>query len=79
MTDNRTTELREKLNERGVKYYKRDVGGYRKTSWGKRGSDLVVFIESGIGTPLHETYMTMENPTAEQVIAATLGNGKKVD
>lgn len=74
MTDNRTTELREKLTERGVEHEARDSGMLHVTSWLARG---VQWNYREIG----DTHsLTMGNPwvgcTPEQAIAATLGGGK---
>ena len=75
MTDNRTTELREKLDELGIEHFDYDKGGRTQTMW-----------ESPEGMR-HFTYETAANPaktakfiigwfpTPEQAIAATLGNG----
>lgn len=73
MTDNRATELREKLDALGIEHFDYDKGGRTQTMWeatdGKR----------------HFTYETQDNPaktaklviswfpTPEQAIAATLG------
>lgn len=72
MTDNRTTELREKLKERGVEY---QVIGKKLTYWNRDGShndcddaDYVAYEQSGS--------LTVEGLTPEQAIAATLGGGK---
>lgn len=76
-TDNRTTEtevIRELLDVRGVKYFKRDIGSERFTAWGRKDANRVTFFESGIGTPLHRTYFTAENITAEQAVAAILSD-----
>jgi len=75
MTDNRTTELREKLTERGVEW--KDVSnGF---------ADVTVFVMNGIKwTVISKSYLNPENDwmkmnteriTPEQAIAATLGNG----
>ena len=74
MNDNRTTELREKLDELSIEHFNYDKGGRTQTQWeapdGKR----------------HFTYETSDNPaktarlviawhpTPEQAIAATLGS-----
>lgn len=73
MTDNRTTELREKLTERGVEHEARDGGTLHVTSW----------LASGVQWNYREIgdthSLTMGNPwvgcTPEQAIAATLGSG----
>lgn len=62
MTDNRTTELREKLTERGIEYTTNDHMGVCETSWnGFTAMQL---------TPSAKLIMTV---TPEQAIAATLG------
>ncbi len=74
MTDNRTTELRDKLDVLNIEHFDYDKGGRTQTQWeapdGKR----------------HFTYETSNNPaktarlviawhsTPEQAIAATLGS-----
>lgn len=75
MTDNRTTELREKLDALGIEHFDYDKGGRTQTMW-----------ESSEGMR-HFTYETAANPaktakliigwfpTPEQAIAATLGSG----
>ena len=77
MSDNRTTELRKKLNEFDVQYFERDMGSECLTAWGRKGANRITFFESGIGTPLHQTYFTAENITANQAIAATLGSERE--
>lgn len=65
MTDNRTTALREKLTERGVKYTTNDHMGAYETSWnGFTAMQL---------TPSAKLIMAV---TPEQAIAATLGRPK---
>lgn len=77
MSDNRTTELREKLDVLGIEHFDYDKGGRTQTQWeapdGKR----------------HFTYETSNNPaktarlviawfpTPEQAIAATLGSERE--
>ena len=63
MTDNRTTELREKLTERGVEYTTNDHMGAYETSWnGFTAMQL---------TPGAKLIMAF---TPDQAIAATLGS-----
>ena len=65
MTDNRTTELRAKLTERGIEYTTNDHMGVCETSWnGFTAMQL---------TPGAKLIMTV---TPEQAIAATLGAGE---
>ena len=64
MTDNRTTELRKLLDERGVEYRTH----YLHTSWCV-GPKLYLAVDNLDGT------LTVGNLTPEQAIAATLGNG----
>lgn len=70
MSDSRTTELREKLDELGIEHedasYKRKVP---ITVWQSNGATFC-FVESSDQTDLH-----IENPTTDHAIAATLGNG----
>jgi len=77
MTDNRATELREKLDALGIEHFDYDKGGRTQTMWeatdGKR----------------HFTYETQDNPaktaklviswfpTPEQAIAAMMGSERE--
>lgn len=64
MTDNRTTELREKLTERGIEYTTNDHMGAYETSWnGFTAMQL---------TPGAKLLMVF---TPDQAIAATVGSG----
>lgn len=63
MTDNRTTELREKLTERGIEYTTNDHLGAYETSW-----DGFTAMQLTPGAKL------MMEFTPEQAIAATLGS-----
>ena len=63
MTDNRTTELREKLTERGIEYEANDNMGACETSW----NGFTAFQL----TPSANLIMAV---TPEQAIAATLGS-----
>lgn len=63
MTDNRTTELREKLTERGIEYTTNDHMGVCETSWnGFTAMQL---------TPNAKLIMVV---TPKQAIAATVGS-----
>lgn len=64
MTDNRTTELRRLLKERGVEYEAIDFGDACETRW-----DGFAAIQL---TPNANLIMAV---TPEQAVAATLGNG----
>lgn len=64
-TDNRTTELREKLTERGVEYTTNDHLGAYETSW-----DGFTAMQLTPGAKLMMVF------TPEQAIAATLGNSR---
>lgn len=71
MTDNRTTDLREKLDALGIEHT--DASYKRKapiTAWHSNGATFC-FVESSNQIDLH-----IENPTPEQAIAATLGRPK---
>lgn len=70
MTDNRTTELREKLTERGIKYRTTEVRGMPVTLYDSSGRTWSV-------TDHPNGYMVVNcgNLTPEQAIAATLGGG----
>lgn len=69
MTDNYTSSVREKLDELSIEHtdasYKRKVP---ITVWQSNGATFC-FVESSNQIDLH-----IENPTLEQVIAATLGS-----
>lgn len=74
-TDNRTTELREKLTERVIKWTESRYSGARHaehTKWMTANGSYVKYTEYDDG----QTVMTIEalNVTPEQAIAATLGN-----
>ena len=68
MTDNRTTELREKLTERGIEYTTNDNMGASETSW--NGFTAIQL------TPSTKLIMAV---TPDQAIAATLGNDDRYD
>ena len=78
MTDNRTTELRRLLDERGVEHEDSELIDHRDgtttyyTEWGGNddGDGSNVYIEYMDGTVLR-----MFDATPEQAIAATLGSG----
>lgn len=69
MTDNQTTELREKLDALGIEHtdasYKRKVP---ITVWNSNGA-IFCFVDDSNQIDLH-----IENPTPEQAIAATMGS-----
>ena len=71
MTDNRTTELREKLDELGVEHtdasYKQHIP---ITAWTVDGATFC-YVEGFESTDLH-----IDNATPEQAISATLGKPK---
>ena len=64
MTDNRTTELRKLLDERGVEYTANDHMGAYETSW-----------NGFTATQLSPNANLIMAVTPEQAIAATLGSG----
>lgn len=66
MTDNRTTELRRLLTERGIEYETNDHMGVCETSW--NGFTVMQL------TPSAKLIMTV---TPEQAIAATLGSERE--
>jgi rRNA maturation endonuclease Nob1 len=70
MADNRTTELRAKLTERGVKY---DVKALRETEWAVNG---VIWHANEYDGKLN-VYVRNNDMllTPDQAIAATLGSG----
>lgn len=65
MTDNRTTELREKLTECGIEYTAKDHLGAYETSW-----DGFTAMQLTPGAKLMMVF------TPEQAISATLGNSR---
>lgn len=78
MTDNRTTELREKLTERGIEFATDDFDHLLTTSWRVDG----IFAKYLEGTS--KGYLDEDDPTLkirinritpDQAIAATVGNG----
>jgi len=73
MTDNRTTELREKLAERGVEYTTDDGEHVKSTCWRYMGKLMAEYAEFDNGT----TCFACDNWcfTPDQAIAATLGSG----
>ena len=70
MIDNRTNELREKLTERGVKWWPMRNNGYYEDR-------DTVFVANGKKHTAHEwgDGLAVYNLTPEQAIAATLGSG----
>lgn len=70
MIDNRMTELREKLTERGVEYRTTEVHGMPVTLYDSGGRTWSV-----TGHPNGYMVVNCGNLTPEQAIAATLGSG----
>ena len=73
MSDNRTTELREKLDSLSIEHFDYDKGGRTQTQWeapdGKRH-----FTYETSGSPAKTVRLVIAwHPTPEQAIAATLG------
>lgn len=76
MTDNRTTELREKLTERGVEWTKpKSAAEFIKTTFLRNGWGIEV-LERNIGLCVTATNVF---DTPEQAIAATLGSDDRYD
>ena len=74
MTDNRTTELREKLDELGIEHFDYDKGGRTQTMWESPG-DMRHFTYETAANPAKTAKLIIEwFPTPEQAIAATLGS-----
>jgi len=69
MTDNRTTELRAKLMERGVKY---QSIGKTLTYWNRDGSDNECDDADFVADERPDGTFTVEGLTPEQAVAATL-------
>lgn len=74
MTDNLTTELREKLTERGVEYTTNDGKHVKETCWPYMGELMAAFAEYDNGTTRFACDTWCFTP--EQAIAATLGRPK---
>jgi hypothetical protein len=74
MTDNRTTELREKLTERGVEHSDYDVISEKLTRWGKseEAGWGFCYSEVNLGNRMLHV-LRIYDCTPEQAIAATLG------
>ena len=72
--DNRTTELREKLDELGIEHHDFDKGGRTQTMW-KSLEDTRHFTYETAANPAKTARLVIEwFPTPEQAIAATLGS-----
>ncbi|MBQ1449892.1 MAG: hypothetical protein IIZ12_03030 [Eggerthellaceae bacterium] len=72
MTDNRTTELRANLTERGVEYEADDHKNYAYTYWGDWA--YCEPLDAKPGTLGAQCELMLIPATPEQAIAATLGN-----
>ena len=69
MTDNRTTELREKLTERGVKYEVTFFETFTDTEWCVNDASCTYTEIQNVDS----AYLTIQDITPDQAIAATLG------
>lgn len=82
MSDNRTTELREKLTERGVKFATDDSAASKVTMWTTQNGgwmfdcDYMEPLNEKPGTIGAKTELMIYGYTPEQAIAATLGNSR---
>ena len=75
VTDNRTTELREKLDELGIKHFDYDKGSRTQTMW-ESPEGMRHFTYETNANPAKTAKLVIEwFPTPEQAIAATLGSG----
>lgn len=74
-TDNRTTELREKLDERGVEYEADDRKTYAYTYWGDWA--YCEPLDAKPGTLGAQCELMLIPATPEQAIAATLGSERE--
>lgn len=74
MTDNRTTELREKLAERGIEYTTDDGEHVKSTCWSYMGELMAEFAEFDNGTTLFACDNWCFTP--DQAIAATIGSDR---
>lgn len=75
MTDNRTTELRTKLTERGVEYEADDHKTYAYTYWGDWA--YCEPLDAKPGTLGAQCELMLIPATPEQAIAATLGSERE--
>lgn len=76
-TDNRTAELREKLDALGIKHFDYDKGGRTQTMWESPGDDTRHFTYETVANPAKTAKLVIEwFPTPEQAVAATFGSGK---
>lgn len=77
MTDNRTTELREKLDALGIEHFDYDKGGRTQTMW-ESPEDMRHFTYETAANPAKTAKLIIEwFPTPEQAIAATLGSERE--
>ena len=81
MTDNRTTELREKLTERGVEFTTDDFNHLLTTNWWV-DEIYAKYLEGTSKSNVDEDdpilRLRIKRVTPEQAIAATLGNSKPI-
>ena len=77
MTDKKSTELREKLDELGIEHFDYDKGGRTQTMW-ESPEDMRHFTYETAANPAKTAKLIIEwFPTPEQAIAATLGNNRE--
>lgn len=76
MTDNRTTELRRLLDERGIVWMDVYRPAIFRTCWKKGDADVYCYFDEDKSTGLFELHISGYDFTPEQAIAATLGNKK---
>ena len=83
MTDNRTTELREKLDKLGIKHLDSDLPYNKQTRWNRgAGGWGACYVEITHGSILpadsiiDNCTLRIYDCTPEQAIAATLGNSR---
>lgn len=77
MTDNRTTELREKLDALGIKHFDYDKGGRTQTQWEAPDGKRHFTYETSNNSAKTARLVIAWHPTPEQAIAATLGSDRE--
>lgn len=76
MTDNRTIELRVKLDELGIEHFDYDKGGRTQTQWEAPDGERHFTYETSNNQAKTARLVIAWFPTPEQAIAATLGKEK---
>lgn len=74
MSDNRTTELRDKLDALNIEHFDYDKGGRTQTQWEAPDGKRHFTYETSNNPAKTARLVIAWHPTPEQAIAATLGN-----